>query len=63
MLRFSPDERLTVKQCLRHPIFNSLRVEDLEQDSGFKISIPVDKKGAFDYKGLSDHEVDATQCL
>lgn len=42
LLEFNPQYRLSAKECLRHPIFDDIRVERLEQGAPYEIFLVCD---------------------
>ena len=43
MLQFNPHFRVTAKEALKSPLFNSIRVSALEKPAPYKINIDVDR--------------------
>ena len=54
MLEFNPHFRFTAEQCLKSPIFDDLRVKELEQPSNVKLNLAQDAIGAYDYDLYED---------
>lgn len=50
LLEFNPFYRASAKDCLKSKIFDKIRVPALEEDAPFKITLDIDKEGAFDYE-------------
>lgn len=55
LLTFSPDMRPTAKDCLKNPIFDSLRVKTLEESADFKLKLELDEMDLFDYEECVDN--------
>ena len=49
LLTYNPSLRPTTKDCLRSPIFDSIRVKYYEKASPIKCVLPIYEEGAFDY--------------
>jgi hypothetical protein len=52
MLKFNPTTRFSAEECLKNPIFNSIRRPALEKSAPWKIYLGCDIKDAFDYETL-----------
>jgi serine/threonine protein kinase len=50
MLTFNPKNRPSAKTCLANPLFNDIRIENLEDDAPFKVSSSIDKEGCVNYE-------------
>mmetsp|Transcript_11358 Transcript_11358/g.19146 ORF Transcript_11358/g.19146 Transcript_11358/m.19146 type:complete len:82 (+) Transcript_11358:1217-1462(+) len=50
MLEFNPYFRKTAADLLRNKLFNFIRVPANERKASQRVSIDIDKPGAFDYK-------------
>ena len=44
LLKFNPEKRLSVKDCLNLPIFDKIRIKDLEKEAPFRIYLGCDEK-------------------
>ena len=49
LFEYNPKFRLTAKECLKSPIFNNIRDQNLEVDAKVKIHQAVYAPGTFDY--------------
>ena len=49
LLMINPYFRWSASECLAHPIFDELRVKDLEIIASKDIKLATDQDGAFDY--------------
>lgn len=54
MLKFNPEKRFSAKECLKSPVFDSIRRPNLEREAPWKIYLGCDKLDAFDYSTLED---------
>ena len=50
MLQFNPNKRSTAVQLLSLPIFDDIRLKELENRSGPKIKLSIDAEGFLDYE-------------
>ena len=50
MLQFSPQKRATASDCLKHPLFNSIRIPELEEPAVGKVDYVIDHANAFNYQ-------------
>ena len=55
MLEFNPYYRATAAECLKSPIFDSLRVKSLEEPAGAQLHLGCDEIDMFDYEAVEDH--------
>ena len=56
MLEFNPDKRISAKDALSSPLFDSIRKADLERTSTSQVKLLIDEPGMFDYeKGISHY--------
>ena len=55
MLKFNPTTRFSAGECLKNPIFDSIRRPALEKSAPWKIYLGCDKMDAFDYETLTDN--------
>ena len=46
----NPAKRSSAKECLKSPVFDSIRNSELELDAPFKIYLDVDKTTSYNYK-------------
>jgi serine/threonine protein kinase len=44
LLKFNPNERWSTTEALKMPMFDSVRIKELEQPAPFKIRIPMDEE-------------------
>ena len=51
MLRFNPNVRSTADDCVKHPIFDSIRTPVLEEPAISKVDYIIDYEGAINYPG------------
>lgn len=49
MLQYNPALRITAAECLRHKIFDSLRVPQHEQPAPAQVQMPIYADGSYDY--------------
>ena len=49
MLQFNPLKRNTAADCLKHPLFNSIRIPELEEPAVGTVDYIIDHAGAFNY--------------
>lgn len=54
MLIFNPNERLSAKDLISSPYFDSCRNLSQEQDAEFEIKVAVDEENAFNYSTFQD---------
>ena len=52
MLKFNPTARFSAADCIKSPIFDSIRRPALEKSAPWKIYLGWDKMDAFDYETL-----------
>jgi serine/threonine protein kinase len=62
LLEFNPYLRATASECLKHKIFDHIRIPDLERPAPFKIKINNDLSHMYDYeecetKGVNEAEM------
>lgn len=62
LLEFNPFLRATASECLKHKIFDKIRIPDLERPAPFKIKINNDLSHMYDYeecetKGVNEEEM------
>lgn len=50
MLEFNPNNRISALECLKNPIFDQIRVQQLEQPAPYKVTITNDFSDQFDYE-------------
>ena len=57
MLEFNPHFRPTAKECLSLPLFDSIRMPNLEMPASFKINFDIDNDEdmQLDYEYLAEH--------
>ena len=56
LLQFNPKKRLTVEECLKLPVFDTIRVPALEkQMTENLIILDVDAENAFDFETFTDN--------
>jgi hypothetical protein len=51
----NPEKRISAKECLKNPVFDSIRNPELEVDAPFKIYLDVDKTSSYNYE--TDHNI------
>lgn len=49
MLKFNPNNRITATECLKNPMFDKIRLLELEIEAPNKIILDIDKEGVLDY--------------
>lgn len=49
LLSFSPGNRVSAADCLKNPIFDQVRCQNLENPAKKQIVIDIDDDGSFDY--------------
>ena len=54
MLELNPYFRASAAEILKSPIFDEIRVPELEEPAPFKIDVAVDRMGAYDYENNED---------
>ena len=54
MLIFSPKDRPTAKQLLKHRVFDSISVSHIEQDAPYKLMLDIDRPNSYDYQNNKD---------
>ena len=54
MLCLSPCERLSAKELIKAPYFNSIRNKEQEDDADFQVKVTVDEDLTFDYETFED---------
>jgi hypothetical protein len=52
MMKFDPTQRFSAEECLKNPIFDSIRRPELEKRAPWKIYLGCDMLDAFDYGTL-----------
>jgi len=57
MLHIDPSKRITPKEALKDPMFNSVRDAELETSSSFKVRVPIEEEGMFDYAEFKNHSL------
>ena len=50
LLKFNPYHRVSAEACLKNPIFDKIRLEELETQAPYKIALDIDKDGILDYE-------------
>ena len=50
MLKFNPNNRVSAKELLKNPIFDEVRIPELEINKCKKIKLKIDEKGVLDYE-------------
>ena len=56
MLKFNPEERLTAAECIKLPIFDSIRNKDLEKQATTTVKLPLDDELTIDYDTCTDNK-------
>jgi len=54
LLKFNPEERITVKDCLQNPIFDQIRNKTLENDAKCTVKLPLDDELTVNYDSNED---------
>ena len=54
LLKFNPEDRATVKECLNNSMFNSFRNTSLELDAPRQVNLPLDDVPTLDYDKVED---------
>ena len=57
LLKFNPEKRLTVRDCLSLPFFEDIRVKELEREAPYRIYLGCDEgpeSGNLDLKQMQD---------
>ena len=49
MLQFNPNKRVSAEELLKNPIFDSVRIPNLENNKGNEIKLSIDEEGVLDY--------------
>ena len=49
LLKFHPEERITVKECLQNPMFDRIRNKNLEKDAKCHVKLPLDDELTMNY--------------
>lgn len=55
MLTFSPESRAEAKDILKSQYFNDIRSKRQEKAADFKIQMPLEHDGCYDYTEFVDH--------
>ena len=55
MLSFNPSTRPTTLDCLANPLFDCIRDTSLESSAPYKVKMPLDEEGMFDYEEFKTH--------
>ena len=50
LVHFNPNDRASAKECLKMPIFDSIRCKDLEREASELVTVNIDVHGTFDYE-------------
>ena len=54
LLEFNPEERASVKACLKNPMFDSFRSLSLEKNAPRQVYLPLDDELTVDYDEVQD---------
>lgn len=54
LLELNPYFRCSANEILKSPIFDSIRVAELEEPAPFKLDTSIDAMGAYDYEDNKD---------
>ena len=54
MLELNPYFRCSASEILKSPIFDKIRVKELEEPAPFKLDSSIDAMGAYDYEANND---------
>jgi serine/threonine protein kinase len=57
MLSFNPETRLSAEECLKNPIFDTIRRPELERNAPWRIYLGCDKLDSFDYESYTDSRI------
>ena len=49
LLQFNPNNRFSAETCLKNPIFDKIRLPELEIEAPSTIILDIDKEGVLDY--------------
>ena len=54
LLKLNPQERVSAKECLKNPMFDSFRNQSLEKDAPQQVYLPLDDELSLNYDDLED---------
>ena len=57
MLQFNPKNRVSAEELLKEPIFDKIRMVDLENSRGSPIKLKIDEESSFDYGSYNSNDL------
>ena len=57
MLQFNPKNRVSAEELLKEPIFDKIRMVDLENSRGSPIKLKIDEESSFDYESYNSNDL------